>query len=279
MKLLALIFVSYVVLLAVVTVFQRRLQYFPDRNVARSAAAAIHGVEELRLATEDGENLVAWYIPARAGVRHLSSTAMAGLWSIAPFGSDCSPRAVTACSRFPIAAMAVQRIAERSRAHARWGGSLSCGPCARIRRRADRFDGLIVGREPRDIPLPARTSPSPSYSTWPIFRPSTSPPRIIGCFRRAGSKGSLSHGSGHRRSACPVLSSTAKRISSSQSDWRGDCSNSPTNRRSSSQFLAPDTSSSINRRFFPAFGNGSTRRYRLVRRHDDLVGTRLAMSH
>jgi fermentation-respiration switch protein FrsA (DUF1100 family) len=66
-KLLALICASYAFLLVAVTVFQRRLQYFPDRNIARPAAAALDGVEELRLETQDGETLVAWHIPARAG--------------------------------------------------------------------------------------------------------------------------------------------------------------------------------------------------------------------
>jgi uncharacterized protein len=66
-KLLVLIFASYAFVLVAVTIFQRRLQYFPDQNIARPAAAALDGVEELRLKTQDGETLVAWHIPARAG--------------------------------------------------------------------------------------------------------------------------------------------------------------------------------------------------------------------
>lgn len=67
MKSLALIFASYAFLLVLVTVFQRRLQYFPDRNIARPGEAGMDGVEELRVDTEDGETLVAWHIPARDG--------------------------------------------------------------------------------------------------------------------------------------------------------------------------------------------------------------------
>jgi fermentation-respiration switch protein FrsA (DUF1100 family) len=66
-KLLAFVFASYALVLVALTVFQRRLQYFPDPNIIPPAAAAMTGVEELRLEAEDGEILVAWHIPAPEG--------------------------------------------------------------------------------------------------------------------------------------------------------------------------------------------------------------------
>lgn len=57
----------YVVALAAVGVFQRRLQYFPDARHVAPAEAGLAGVEELRLSTEDGETLVAWHAPAGDG--------------------------------------------------------------------------------------------------------------------------------------------------------------------------------------------------------------------
>jgi uncharacterized protein len=44
-----------------VTVFQRRLQYLPDRRHTPIALAGLAGGEELRLKTSDGELLVAWH--------------------------------------------------------------------------------------------------------------------------------------------------------------------------------------------------------------------------
>jgi fermentation-respiration switch protein FrsA (DUF1100 family) len=46
-------------------VFQRRLIYFPDRCLTHPADAGMSAAEELRLVTDDGEVLVAWYIPPR----------------------------------------------------------------------------------------------------------------------------------------------------------------------------------------------------------------------
>jgi pimeloyl-ACP methyl ester carboxylesterase len=48
-------------------IFQRRLQYFPDRRLVDPAQAGMSGVEDLRLTTDDGETLVAWYVPAKDG--------------------------------------------------------------------------------------------------------------------------------------------------------------------------------------------------------------------
>ncbi len=62
---LALAYDSMVVGLAA---FQRRLQYFPDRRLVHLAQTDMRGGEELRLATEDGETLVAWLFPAKDGL-------------------------------------------------------------------------------------------------------------------------------------------------------------------------------------------------------------------
>jgi uncharacterized protein len=63
---LALAYVSMVVGFAA---FQRRLQYFPDRRLVPLAQTGMRGGQELRLATEDGETLVAWFFPAKDGCR------------------------------------------------------------------------------------------------------------------------------------------------------------------------------------------------------------------
>jgi hypothetical protein len=57
----------YILMTAGLAVFQRRLQYFPDRHLADPAQAGMSGVEDLRLTTDDGETLVAWYVPAKDG--------------------------------------------------------------------------------------------------------------------------------------------------------------------------------------------------------------------
>jgi fermentation-respiration switch protein FrsA (DUF1100 family) len=62
---LAFAYVSMVVGLAA---FQRRLQYFPDRRLVHLAQTGTRGGQELRLATEDGETLVAWLFPAKDGL-------------------------------------------------------------------------------------------------------------------------------------------------------------------------------------------------------------------
>ncbi len=155
MKLLILIFVSYAFVVVAVTVFQRRLQYFPDRNIARPAAAALDGVEDLRLETQDGETLVAWYIPARGG-RPL-------ILYFHGNGGSLVDRAfrfrLLAESGYGVLAVSYRGYGGSSGSPSeaglmRDGEGLYCGPRARIRRRAHRSDGRIVGHEPRDISCP-----------------------------------------------------------------------------------------------------------------------------
>jgi uncharacterized protein len=57
----------YILMVAGMAVFQRRLQYFPDRHLTNPAQVGMSGVEDLRLTTDDGETLVAWYVPAKDG--------------------------------------------------------------------------------------------------------------------------------------------------------------------------------------------------------------------
>jgi pimeloyl-ACP methyl ester carboxylesterase len=58
---------AYVLTLVGLTVFQRRLQYFPDRRLTDLAQTGMSGGEELRLTTADGETLVAWHFPSKVG--------------------------------------------------------------------------------------------------------------------------------------------------------------------------------------------------------------------
>jgi cephalosporin-C deacetylase-like acetyl esterase len=64
---LACFVVIYALAICGLTIFQRRLQYFPDRRLVDPAQAGMSGVEDLRLTTDDGEMLVAWYVPAKDG--------------------------------------------------------------------------------------------------------------------------------------------------------------------------------------------------------------------
>jgi len=57
----------YVLAIVGLAIFQRRLQYFPDRRLVDPAQAGMSGVEDLRLTSDDGETLVAWYVPAKDG--------------------------------------------------------------------------------------------------------------------------------------------------------------------------------------------------------------------
>jgi fermentation-respiration switch protein FrsA (DUF1100 family) len=59
---------AYVSMVVGLAVFQRGLQYFPDRRLVHLAQTGMRGGEELRLATEDGETLVAWLFPAKDGL-------------------------------------------------------------------------------------------------------------------------------------------------------------------------------------------------------------------
>jgi uncharacterized protein len=58
---------EYVLAGAGLAVFQRRLQYFPDRRRTDLARTGMSGGEEPRLTTADGETLVAWYFRPRDG--------------------------------------------------------------------------------------------------------------------------------------------------------------------------------------------------------------------
>ena len=58
---------AYVLTIVGLAVFQRRLQYFPDRRLIALAQTGMSGGEELRLTTADGETLVAWHFPAKDG--------------------------------------------------------------------------------------------------------------------------------------------------------------------------------------------------------------------
>jgi fermentation-respiration switch protein FrsA (DUF1100 family) len=65
--LLIVIVLGYGVLLALMAVFQRKLIYFPDPRRYDPAEAGLPQAEEVRLTTSDGEKLIAWHVPPRAG--------------------------------------------------------------------------------------------------------------------------------------------------------------------------------------------------------------------
>ena len=58
---------AYVLTFIGLAVFQRRLQYFPDRRLTDLAQTGMSGGEELRLRTADGQTLVAWHFSAKDG--------------------------------------------------------------------------------------------------------------------------------------------------------------------------------------------------------------------
>jgi fermentation-respiration switch protein FrsA (DUF1100 family) len=58
---------AYALTIVGLTAFQRRLQYFPDRRLTELAQTGMRGGKELRLATADGETLVAWHFPPKEG--------------------------------------------------------------------------------------------------------------------------------------------------------------------------------------------------------------------
>ena len=58
---------GYVFVVATIYLAQRRLQYFPDNKGMTPAAVGLSGVETVRLATEDGETILAWYSPPAPG--------------------------------------------------------------------------------------------------------------------------------------------------------------------------------------------------------------------
>ncbi|HMJ45066.1 MAG TPA: alpha/beta hydrolase [Pseudolabrys sp.] len=53
--------------LALMYVFQRALQYFPDTTRTLPAQAGLPQAEEVTFPSDDGERLLAWYVPARDG--------------------------------------------------------------------------------------------------------------------------------------------------------------------------------------------------------------------
>jgi fermentation-respiration switch protein FrsA (DUF1100 family) len=71
MKVAGLIFLVvatiYLVLLVAVAVLQRSLLYFPRTDTLSPSQAGLAQAQALEIETEDGEHLVAWYIPAAAG--------------------------------------------------------------------------------------------------------------------------------------------------------------------------------------------------------------------
>jgi pimeloyl-ACP methyl ester carboxylesterase len=58
---------AYVFIMAFMYVTQRSHQYFPGRQGLAASAAGLQNVEDLKLASKDGETLQAWYAQARAG--------------------------------------------------------------------------------------------------------------------------------------------------------------------------------------------------------------------
>ena len=57
---------GYAILVALVFLFQSRLIYFPDKLIAVTPQAYGLAYEDVRLRTEDGETLAAWWMPAPA---------------------------------------------------------------------------------------------------------------------------------------------------------------------------------------------------------------------
>ena len=57
----------YAVVVAVMYLAQRRLQYFPNTDFADAASVGLINIEQVSLKTSDGETLVAWYAEAKPG--------------------------------------------------------------------------------------------------------------------------------------------------------------------------------------------------------------------
>jgi uncharacterized protein len=62
-----LLLVGYVVGLVLLYVFQRSLLYLPQRRPISPAAAGFPEAEAVTLETSDGEQVIAWHVPARPG--------------------------------------------------------------------------------------------------------------------------------------------------------------------------------------------------------------------
>jgi len=59
--------IAYLLVLAYLYVFQRQLQYFPDRSRPQLGLLAQLGVREVQLTTAGGLSLLSWYLPPREG--------------------------------------------------------------------------------------------------------------------------------------------------------------------------------------------------------------------
>jgi uncharacterized protein len=57
----------YVLVAALMYATQRSHQYFPGRQGLAASAAGLAGVEDVKITSQDGETLQAWYSPARSG--------------------------------------------------------------------------------------------------------------------------------------------------------------------------------------------------------------------
>ncbi|MGI9356045.1 MAG: alpha/beta hydrolase, partial [Rhizobiaceae bacterium] len=57
----------YAVIVSVMYLAQRRLQYFPNTEFADATSVGLSHIEQVALKTADGETLVAWYAGPRAG--------------------------------------------------------------------------------------------------------------------------------------------------------------------------------------------------------------------
>ena len=64
---LAFLVALYALAVVGMAVFQRRFLYFPDPRLTPPDEAGLSGLEELRLMTQDGETLVAWFLSPRDG--------------------------------------------------------------------------------------------------------------------------------------------------------------------------------------------------------------------
>ncbi|WP_421695885.1 alpha/beta hydrolase [Aestuariivirga sp.] len=59
---------AYLVILLVMYLQQRNLQYFPSRLGTPPGELGLRGVDEERISTPDGETIVLWYAPAKPGL-------------------------------------------------------------------------------------------------------------------------------------------------------------------------------------------------------------------
>lgn len=64
MKLIFTLIVIYLVVVLAMTIGQRRMMYYPHKDLLSPAEHGLTGVEAITLDTADGESLVAWQLPA-----------------------------------------------------------------------------------------------------------------------------------------------------------------------------------------------------------------------